>query len=179
MSKRIRLIVAAVLFVGWLGWLGATALTKSHAPIISRAQAAGATVVVVADLTTGEDGRVVHLIRQVPQQGAFPLALSEKADRPALVVKVLQSLKDGPAPEAQIGVANLPDCVGYAGPGRYLLLLNKDAASHFEGNRDAYLLAERPRLPGTDPSAVGLPVIYPWSDKTEADLLDQVKKLFP
>jgi hypothetical protein len=45
------LIVAAVLFVGWLSWLGYAALTKSRAPVVSHAQAATAPVAVVAELT--------------------------------------------------------------------------------------------------------------------------------
>ena len=36
MSKRVRLIIAATLFIGWLGGLSITALTKSRAPTVSR-----------------------------------------------------------------------------------------------------------------------------------------------
>ncbi len=179
MGKRIRLIVAAFLFVGWLGWLGATALTKSHAPVVSRVQAANATVAVVAELTNGEDGRAVHLIRQVPQLGPQPVALNEKADRPAIMVKVVETLKGGPAPDTQIGVANLPDCVGYTGPGRYLLLLNKDPASHFEANREAYMIVGRQHPSNAELSDIGPPTIYPYSDKTAEDIQKQVKKLLP
>ena len=49
MSRRLRLIVAATLFVGWLAYLGYAALTKNHGPVISRAQAAACKYAVVAD----------------------------------------------------------------------------------------------------------------------------------
>src|SRR5437660_6465368 len=47
---RVRLAVAGVLLVGWLGWLSVTALTKSRAPIVSHAQAAVAKYQLVAEV---------------------------------------------------------------------------------------------------------------------------------
>ncbi len=124
MTPRVRLLIAAALFVGWLGWLGFTALTKSRAPVVSRAQAAGASVPVVAELTTGEDGRAVFMVRQPPHP--MVTELKEKGDRPAIILKVAEQLTPtGPEAGAEIGVTNLPSCTGYTGPGKYLLLLNK------------------------------------------------------
>jgi hypothetical protein len=60
---KVLLVVSAALFVGWIAWLSYTALTKSRAPIVSRAQAAAATVPVRAKLTTGVQDRAVKLKR--------------------------------------------------------------------------------------------------------------------
>ena len=151
MTPRVRLLVAAALFVGWLGWLGFTAVTKSRAPVVSRAQAAGADAVVVADLTAGEDGA------------------------PAAVATVIESLREGGPAAGSIVVANLPKASGYSGPGKYLLLLNKDAPD----GPPLYRLTGQQRSPGADMADVGPPRIYPWTDKTADDMRKQVKKLFP
>ncbi len=151
MTPRARLMIAAALFVGWLGWLGVTALTKSRAPVVSRTQAAAAAVVVVAELTAGEEGA------------------------PAKVVTVVESLTPG-APVGEIVVLNLPESRGFTGSGRYLLLLNKDT---LEGG-PSYRLAGLPPSPGMpDLTRVGPWIIYPWSDETADDLRKQVKNLFP
>lgn len=176
---RVRLIAAAALFVGWLSWLGYTALTKSHSPVVSHAQAAGAAVAVVAELTTGADGRPVFVLRQDAPQGRAVTELKEKADRPAVTVKVSEVLKGGGLePGTTIGVTNLPSCVGYSGPGTYLLLLNKDETARVEGHL-AYTLAGPQLVPGTEPAAAGAMFIYPWNEQTTADLRKQVEKLLP
>ena len=43
MNARLRLIIAAVAFFGWLGYLSYAAVTKSHAPVVSHTQAAAVT----------------------------------------------------------------------------------------------------------------------------------------
>lgn len=176
-GARLRLAVAAALFVGWLGWLGYTALTKSQAPVVSRAQAAAATVAVVAELTTGEDGRGVMLLRRGPG-GPEVVELKEKADRPAVTAKVVEPLTGGPEAGSRIGVSNLPSCAGYSGPGTYLLLLNADPGAIVE-NVPAYAVVGQQRSPGADLADVGPPRIYPWTAATADDLRKQVQKLFP
>jgi len=137
MSKRVRLIVAAVLFVGWLGWLSIAAITKSRAPTVSRAQAAVATVPVVAKLKTGENGK------------------------PETTATVVERIKeDGPAVGTEIVVTNLSEATGFSGPGPYLLLLTS-VKSDGQSN---YLLVGQQRSPGTDLTDVGPPKIYPWSE---------------
>jgi hypothetical protein len=102
--------------------------------------------------------------------------LKEKADRPAIVVKVVEPLKGGLEKGASVAVSNMPDCAGYTGPGTYLLLLNADADAVVE-NLPAYALAGQQRSPGAD--LAGPPRIYPWTDATAADLRQQVAKLLP
>ena len=53
---RIRLIVAALLFLGWLGWLAYAVSQKGTVQIVSQAQLAAATHWVIADVTVGPDG---------------------------------------------------------------------------------------------------------------------------
>ena len=60
-GRKLRLAASAVLLVGWLGWLGYTALTKNRGPVVSRAQAAAATLAVVAEVPAGEGPRVVEV----------------------------------------------------------------------------------------------------------------------
>src|SRR5437762_6947573 len=100
MSRRWRLILAAAAFIGWLSYLGYAALTKNRGPVISQAQAAAAKHVIVADVTTDDNGK------------------------PLRRVKVIEALsQDGPASGAEIDVENLSaatDKSGFTGPGPYL-----------------------------------------------------------
>jgi hypothetical protein len=104
MSRRWRLILASVAFVGWLSYLGYAALMKNRGPVISRAQAAAAKYAVVADVGV-KDG---------------------KPDRKVKVVETLS--RNGPANGTEIEVGNLPAATekgGFTGPGEYLLLLTE------------------------------------------------------
>jgi hypothetical protein len=103
-SPRIRLIVAAVLFLGWMAWLGYAALTKSRGPVVSRAQAAAATDAVEVRIRPGAPGE--------PE-----------------VVEIVRPLKGGLAKGAKVEVLNLGEAEGFDGEGDYLLLLVKDRHS--------------------------------------------------
>lgn len=176
---KVLLAVAAVLFVGWIAWLGYTALTKSRAPTVSRAQAAVATVPVRAKLTTGTKS-TESLHERAGRPGAKDARVLHGDDnKPAFVVTVVEQLTPaGPAKDAQIGVTNLPACGGYVGEGEYLLLLARDEGATIDGH-PAYVLVGPQRSPGGDPADVGSPPVYPWTDKTGDDLRKQVKRLFP
>ncbi len=177
--RRVLLIVSSVLLVSWFGWLAYTALTKSRAPVISRAQAAGAKVPVRGTLTTGnKDLRAGHQFvgdRNVLIQNVF----SGKDDKPAFVVTVTEQLNPaGPAAGEKIGVGNLPEAAGYKGPGEYLLLLVRDGDATIDG-APAYVLVGVPKSPGSDTGDGGSPLLYPWTDKHADDLRMQVKRMFP
>jgi hypothetical protein len=174
----VLVVVTGALLVGWLGWLGYAALTKSRSPIVSHAQAAAATVPVLAKLTTGNKE-----LRATRARGAgaakATTVLQGEDDRPAFVATVVEQLTaDGPAANAQIAVANLPSCAGYTGEGNYLLLLVKDDGAAIDG-RPAYVLVGQQRSPGAELADVGPPMIYAWADRTGDDLRRQVKRLFP
>lgn len=136
-SGRVRLVVAVLLFAGWIGWLTYTTLGKSRAPVVSRAQAAAAGHPVWAEVQAGPDGR------------------------PDGRARVVGPLTDrGPAAGAVIEVANLPAAAGFAGPGKYLLLLATDQAP------GRFRVVERQRSPGYE--WAGGPVVYPWSRDVES-----------
>jgi hypothetical protein len=91
MSPRIRLLLAAALFLGWIAYLGFAALTKSRAPLLSRVQAASADAAVVARW----DG---HGTRATVTRHLWGIPL-----------------------EGEIDVQNLPKARGFTTPGEYLL----------------------------------------------------------
>lgn len=144
---RVLLVVAAVLFVGWLGWLFA-AVYKARwagdtAPVISRAQLVAATHLLVADVTIGDDG--------VPQNSAK-------------VVEVVRG--EGPTAGQTVMVRNLhnarPPGAKEFKSGPYLLAV--------VGEGSNYAVAGLPRSPGYEATAPSILVIYPWSDDMRAQL---------
>jgi hypothetical protein len=138
-GPRVRLIVAAVLLAGWLGWLGYAALSKNRGPVVSRAQAAAATNPVVAEVAAGPDGK------------------------PATTATVVEPLTGrGPVAGAEVEVANLPDAAGYDGPGAYLLLLVPRRGA------ESFAVAGQQRSPGYDLAGVGPPKVYRWTDEVRA-----------
>jgi hypothetical protein len=177
---RLRLFVAGALFIGWIAWLSVTALTKPRAPIVSRAQAAAASVPVVAEVTAADADRELMVLRPGGLAGQFKVPLKQPAGKPAVVVAVIEWFKpDGAATlSGEIAVLNLPASTGYAGPGQYLLLLNRDGEAEVEtpgGSRPAYTIAGQQRSPGADLDGVGPPMIYRWGEGVRA----QVKQMFP
>lgn len=102
-GAKLRLAVAAALLVGWLGWLGYTALTKNRGPVVSRAQAAAATLAVVAAVPGGDGPHTVEVKNEL---------LGKKPDGPLVVT-------------------NLADSAGYTGAGEYLLLLARGRGDAF------------------------------------------------
>lgn len=175
---KLALAITATLFIGWLGWLAYTSLTKSRAPVVSRAQAAAATVPVVAELTTGEAERGLVVTRAGVNEGQILNVLKEQAEKPAFIVTVVEPLHaNAPTAGTKLGIHNLPNSAGYTGPGKYLLLLNREPGSLLNGN-PVYTLVGQQRSPGSDLADVGPPRIYAWTDQTEADLRKQVSRLF-
>lgn len=102
-GRKVRLAASAVLLVAWLSWLGYTALAKNRGPVVSRTQAAAATLAVVAEVPAGE--------------GARPVEVKE--------------VLAGTPPAGPLTVANLGEAAGFEGPGTYLLLLAKGRADAF------------------------------------------------
>lgn len=156
-TARLRLIVAAALFLGWLGWLGYTTLAKNHGPVVSKAQAAAATNPVIAEV-------------------------SAVGGKPQPEVKVIEALKKDTGPKAgdQVFVANLAELHGFDGPGTYLLLLapEPNARPVPAGGKELqpYLVVGQQGSPGYESLAgSGLPMIYRWTPQVEA----QARKLFP
>lgn len=141
--------MAATLFIGWLAWLGWTALAKNRGPVVSQVQAAAAVHAVVAEVKARPDGT------------------------PALEAKAVESLKPGsPEPGTVLYVTNLDVAKGFDGPGEYLLLLTSDPQPRqipIAGNNlPMRSLVGMQRSPGYELSGTGGPLIYRMSDSVRA-----------
>jgi hypothetical protein len=146
-AARIRLILAAVAFLAWLGWLAMAVAQKGKTDIVSRAQLTEATMYVVADVAVDAEG--------------LPIAN----------VKVVKSLK---APlegnPSAIDVLNIRKATvpgkSFPGPGIYLIPVVTLSPTE-------YLIAGLPRSPGYEATMPDRPAIYPWNEDTQK----QLKKL--
>lgn len=145
-AARIRLIVAAAAFLGWMSWLGSAVLQRGSVPLVSRAQVTGASLVLVANVSVGGDGLPVPT---------------------AKVVEVVSG--NGPAVGNEIEVTNLPAAqppggAGFSGAGEYLLPLVPNA------DGKTFRVAGLPRSPGYEASTPERPLIYPWTDDVRKQL---------
>jgi len=148
-GARIRLVLAALAFVGWLSWLAVAVAQKDNLERVSRAQLTEAKLLVVAEVRTGPDGLPLNKVR------------------------IVQSLHpNGPIAGTEIEIANLPAAAlpskPFPGAGTYLLpLVPEELGSRFR-------IAGLPRSPGYERQAnPERPNIYPWS----ADVKTQLKTL--
>jgi hypothetical protein len=144
---RIRLIVAAALFLGWVAWLGYAVLQKGRTVVVSRAQLTAATHLLVAEVALGPDGL------------------------PASRVKIVQVVRgDGAKAGDEAEVLNLPAALPpgdreFPGPGPYLLAV--------VGDGKTYTIAPLPPSPGYDAgtySSKSRPPVYRWTDDTRLQL---------
>ena len=157
---RARLILAALLFFGWLSWLGYAVSKNGKVPVVSRAQLTAATHLVVAEVKAGGDGlpepsaRVVEVIRIPTPIGTVPTTTPVAVDSKIYITNLQE--------------AQTPDATGFPGPGLYFMALTKD-------DHDTFRIAGMPRSPGyeaqepTRKNGPG-PIVYPWSDAFKAQL---------
>jgi hypothetical protein len=148
-GSKLRLVVAAALFVGWLAWLGYTALAKNRGPVVSHVQVEAAAHAVVAEVKADADGK------------------------PDMVVKVTESLKpNSPAAGTELYLLNIGDAKGFDGPGEYLLLLTDNVNPRdipLNGkNLPMRALVGMQRSPGYEASGPGGALIYRMSDGVRA-----------
>jgi hypothetical protein len=130
-AARLRLYLAAVLFIAWIGWLGYLAFTSGTQPIsriqpivLSRAQFLVSTLDVIAEIGGDEQTRSDKVtIKEVH----WPASAADE-------------LKN-----ATIRVTNLSGCDGWQGPGEYILALVPDGKD--------YQVAATPVSPGFPPHA--------------------------
>jgi len=160
-GARIRLIVAAILFLGWIGWLALAVIVHRTNPpeVVSRSQLTDAVWIVVADVTLGDDG--------------LP-------DSKVSVVSTVSSREIEPTPTAFVHglkAAQTPTAQPLAS-GRYLLPLVPSFKE--AGNERAWEIAGWPRspsVPARKPDQeldsgirVRRPVVYPWNDAVQKQL---------
>jgi hypothetical protein len=137
----IRLLLAALLFFGWIGYLSYLAATAGHVIVLSRPQFLISNLDVIAAV-------------ERPEGEAEPR------------VKILEVHwpRDAEARNLEgttIPVADLAECVGYAGPGTYILPLTKDT-------KGTYHVTPTPPSPGYE--RVGPRTIYPLTPETRHQL---------
>jgi Flp pilus assembly protein CpaB len=146
---RIRLIVAALAFVGWLAWLAVAVANKGTVQIVSTAQLTEATHVVVAEVKATDAGE--------------PLTKAK-------VLKVIRGPADVPG---EIDVERLDKAVTplpvndarRISAGEYVLPLVKTPFG--------WKVAGLPRSPGFEGASPDQPLVYPWTE----DVRIQLRKL--
>ena len=145
---RIRLVIAAVLFFGWLAWLGVAVGQKGTVQIVSSAQLTAATHIVVGTVTLDASGR---------------------ADPKVQIREVFRSL-DADKIQGGITIERVDKCVTPLpvngsrdlAAGDYLFLLIKDGTT--------FRVAGLPRSPGVEASTPERPIAYPWTEDVKAQL---------
>jgi hypothetical protein len=155
--SRLRLAVAATMFVGWLSWLVYLAATGTDDVVLSRPQFLVANVHVLAELTEGKNGPN----EEVTVKELFWDVRGENKLRPG----------------TKIEIVNLAECKeqGWSGSGEYILALMTE--------RDKYRVAPTPRTPGypygrnTPANRPGPPRIYPYTP-SRIRQLEAIEKSF-
>jgi hypothetical protein len=150
-AARLRLIVAAVLFFGWLGWLAYLAATTVWTPqiVLSRPQFLVANLHVIA-----------HIDRKPDKDSSIKIE------------KVVWPEADKNLEGKTIKVAHLEDCAeDWKGPGSYIVPLVKQ-------DKDTFTVAAVGRSPGFPPPRGGekeprIYRIYPVTPQT----LEQLKTM--
>jgi hypothetical protein len=148
----VRFVVAALLFAGWIGFLGYLALTKSKPVVLSRPQLLISETDVIAEV--------------------------DSLDKPVLVKEVLFSqLEKSIEPGDKIQVSNLSACRrplrkgetvldvpgDWTGPGQYLLPLRKVKNNNPTPQYEVIVI---PSSPGFGGHELPTPRIYPANDET-------------
>jgi hypothetical protein len=143
-AARLRLLIAFLVFAGWVGWLAFQSLTEVKAPVISRAQLLISTHDIIGLVQANPDGRPATKVEvqevHWPRDGG--------------------GLKTGDA----VQVINLPDSSGFGLPGQYILpLVAGDKAGE-------YRIAGLPPSPGFDTIGHSPHMIYALSPQTRKQL---------
>jgi hypothetical protein len=108
-AARLRLILATVLFAGWIGWLAYLAATTTKPIVLSRPQFLFSAVDVIAPVDE-QDHRPVDKVT------------IQEVHWPPHGEEVLQG--------KTITVTNLAQCDGWEGPGQYILPLEKNGENY-------------------------------------------------
>jgi hypothetical protein len=156
---RFRLILAAVLFVGWLGWLGYLALGHAKAVVVSRSQLLVATSAVKVEIAIKSAGV------DATQNGRTSVPY----------VEVTESFGPQPVPLGHIIVDNIRDVrlpggkllidLPIGSEGAYVLLLEQTGPKN-------YMVAGASGGPGSSSGQHYL--IYPWSSEVERQVREQL-----
>ncbi len=137
---RIRLAIAVLLLVGWLGYLSFLVLYERNPVVVSRSQVMASTQFVLAKVTIDNETGLPNKNVTV-EEDLRPLG--ESLTGKTIIV---WNIKDA-------RVAGAKD--GFHGTGPYLLMLTKNTT-------DGYELTPPPRAPGNDSPIRPKPWAYRW-----------------
>jgi hypothetical protein len=143
-AARLRLLIAFLVFAGWVGWLAFQSLTEVKAPVLSRAQLLISTHDVIGLVQADPDGRPATRVEV--QEVHWPTDGG--------------GLKAGDS----IEVANLPDSTGFGLAGLYILPLVAGVKA------GEYRIAGLPPSPGFDRVGQLPHMIYALSPQTRKQL---------
>jgi hypothetical protein len=124
--KRWRLIVAAGLFIAWIGWLTYLAATATRPLVLSHPQFLVSELDVIAQINQGQHGpdREVTV-----EEVHWPAQENERLKGKKITVTNLDSIEERD---------------GWQGPGQYILSLKKTGA-------DTFAVVSPPMSPGFEP----------------------------
>ena len=132
-AARIRLLLAAGLFLAWIGWLAYLAATTTHPVVLSRPQFLVANLHVIADLKGGAEHPDAEVtVRQAGGPGADP-----QREKPGSRLTVADLPRIGPGQ-------------GWDGPGEYILALTRRPDG-------TYMVTPLPPSPGYPPESPHVP----------------------
>ena len=152
---KVRLLVALVLLVGWLCWLGYLAATQTNPVVLSRSQIMASTHFVVADVTVD------------PATGQPNKNVTVKEDLRPLGMPLSGTITVHNIKEARI--AGETDANRF-GNGPYLLMLTR------QPDGDGFELTPPPRAPGDEHPMRPRPWAYRWN---APGVQDQFNSLVP
>lgn len=146
-NPKVALILTSLLFFGWIAWLGSLAIRTAHPIVLARPQFLVSELDVIAQVDANEGGKVIEVkVAEVHWPESAKATWEGKS----------------------IPITNLPECLGWQGPGRYILPLVR-SGEHFQ-------VAPYPRSPGFEGGR--RPQIYPDTAETRGQL-GQIAKGVP
>jgi hypothetical protein len=135
-AARIRLIVATILLIGWLGYLGYLVLFERHPVVVSRSQVMASTHFILAHVSVGPDGLPNPAVTVVQDLRPLGTPLSG-------TIKV-RNIKEG----------RIAGEKGFQENVSYLLMLTR--------TEDGFDLTPPPRAPGHETMMRPRPWAYRW-----------------
>ena len=142
-TKQNRLaILAAGLFLAWIGWLAYLAITTTQPIVLSRPQFLISNLDVIAQIDRGSDG----------------------PNREVTIKDIYWQNQEDVRSNQTIIVANLEACNGWQGPGHYILPLH-----HSTAGNEVVAPGKSPGFPPASPEFgqnIARPRIYPVTPET-------------
>ncbi len=173
--SRVRLTVAAILFLGWIGWLAYLAATTTRPVVLSRPQFLAADLYAIATLKRGPDDADLPAEEATVQQVVWSKD-NDDLEGKTIVVKnliVVKTVMKGDPPQAE---STQEPTEGWAGPGVYLIPLTRKT----QLGQSVYEVTRIPRSPGyPSRDVLGPARIYPATPVARRELQDLKAEFHP